>query len=83
MATNDSDAETEENYLETRNNDTPPNSSSKSKRGREEDEKCSAEIKEESNKFKKKAFHWNWGDECTILENLYEFAGKKLTIVTL
>lgn len=77
MATNYSDAETEDNYLETKNEDSPPISSSKSKRGREEYEKCSLEINEESKKYKKKSFHWNWTDECTVLENFYEFAGKK------
>lgn len=76
MATNYSDAETEDNYLETKNEDSPPISSSKSKRGREEYEKCSLEINEESKKYKKKSFHWNWTDECTVLENFYEFAGK-------
>lgn len=48
------------------------------KRGREKDEeKCSSpNSKEESKKSKKMGFHWSWSDECVILKNFYEFAGK-------
>uniref|UniRef100_A0A9I9EJ85 Glabrous enhancer-binding protein-like DBD domain-containing protein n=1 Tax=Cucumis melo TaxID=3656 RepID=A0A9I9EJ85_CUCME len=79
MATSFSNADTEDNYLESTTESPQISSFDNSKRGRQEDESWNSQIEEEreiSKKIKKNNFLWNWTDQCTILENLYEFAGK-------
>lgn len=78
MATSFSNADTEDNYLESTTESPQISSFDNSKRGRQEDESWNSQIEEEreiSKKIKKNNFLWNWTDQCTILENLYEFAG--------